>query len=93
MPRTTKRPTTPPPPRVVQTELFPRPLVYERLDPRAIGGAHTRVADVYLVRQFEGAPQHRVFHDRHGWYCEEHGADCALVPALRLALSTEPADR
>lgn len=79
MPRTMKRPAAPPPPRVVQTELFARPLVVERLDPRAVGGERTRVQGVYLVRQFAGAPQHRVFHDRHGWYCEEHGPTCRAV--------------
>jgi hypothetical protein len=73
-------------PRAVQTELFPRPLVFERLDPRRVGGARTRVSAVYLVREHADAPAHRVFHDRHGWYCEEHGGSCPMVAELRRAL-------
>ena len=72
--------------RWVQLDMFPRPLVVEPLEPRAVAGARTRVASVYLVREHAGAPAHRIFHDRHGWYCEEHGAGCALVAPLRRAL-------
>lgn len=86
MPRRTRVPPVPPPPRVVQTELFPQPLLVETLDPRAVGGARTRVVGVYLVRAHATAPPHRVFHDRHGWYCEEHGASCAFVAELRRVL-------
>ena len=83
MPRT---PKPPPRPRAVQTELFPEPLVIDALDPRAVAGARTRVAAVYLVRERPAAAPHRVFHDRHGWYCEEHGARCAVLGGVREAL-------
>jgi hypothetical protein len=66
-----------------QFDLFPEPLQVERLDPRRVGGAQTRVQGVYLVRRRASAPVHRVFHDRHGWYCEEHGAQCPLVAEVR----------
>ncbi|MBV9879559.1 MAG: hypothetical protein JO180_03645 [Gemmatirosa sp.] len=75
-----------PRPHAVQIELFPIPLVVERLDPQRVGGARTRVTDVYLVRLRAGAAPHRVFHDRHGWYCEEHGAACDVVRPLRERL-------
>ena len=76
-------------PRWVQLDMFPRPLVIEPLDPRAVGGMRTRVERVYLVREHAGAPAHRIFSDRHGWYCEEHGARCTLVGALRRHLERE----
>jgi len=66
-----------------QFDLFPEPLQIERLDPQRVGGAKTRVQGVYLVRRSAAAPVHRVFHDRHGWYCEEHGATCPLVGEVR----------
>jgi len=38
---------------------------------------------IYVV-QFERRPgRHQVFHDRHGWYCAEHGPACAAVQAAR----------
>jgi hypothetical protein len=76
-------------PRWVQTDLFPRPLVVEALDPRVVGGARTRVRSVHLVREHDGAPAHRIFADRHGWYCEEHGTGCALVARLRRWLERD----
>lgn len=78
-------------PRWVQLDMFPRPLVVEPLDPRAVGGDRTRVHSVHLVREYAGAPAHRVFSDRHGWYCEEHGKQCAMVSALRRSLERETA--
>ena len=84
-----RRPVKPQSPAVarwVQLDMFPRPLVVEPLDARAVGGPRTRVESVHLVREHAGAPAHRVFADRHGWYCEEHGPRCPLVGALRRAL-------
>jgi hypothetical protein len=75
-------------PRWVQLDMFPRPLVVEPLDARVVGGPRTRVRSVHLVREHAGAPAHRVFADRHGWYCEEHGARCPLVGALRRSLES-----
>jgi hypothetical protein len=69
-----------------QFDLFPEPLQIERLDPQRVGGAKTRVQGVYLVRRSAAAPVHRVFHDRHGWYCEEHGTKCPLVAEVRREL-------
>jgi len=82
----------PPPPPVVdraaaQLDLFPEPLHIEPLDPRRVGGAKTRVEGVYLVRRSPATATHRVFHDRHGWYCEEHGAGCPLVAEARRELA------
>lgn len=91
MPRTVKRPTAPAAPTWVQAELFPRPMVIEPLDPRAVGGERTRVEGVYVVREHVGAARHRVFHDRYGWYCEEHGARCPMVGALRRSLEPNAA--
>lgn len=71
-----------------QIDLFPEPLQVESLDPRRVGGTNTRVHGVYLVRRSASAPTHRVFHDRHGWYCEEHGTKCPLVAELRRALAS-----
>jgi hypothetical protein len=72
----------------VQIDLFPeRPLV-ERLDPRALVGPRTGVLDLVRVRLRSTDAPHLVFHDRHGWYCEAHGAGCAAVPVAREA---EPA--
>jgi hypothetical protein len=81
-------PPSPAAPRWVQLDMFPRPVVVEPLDPRAVGGPRTRVLSVHLVREHAGAPAHRVFADRHGWYCEEHGARCPLVGALRRSLES-----
>jgi hypothetical protein len=91
MRRPVKRAPAAAPARWVQIELFPRPLVVEALDPRVVGGRRTRVRSVYLVRAHDGAPAHRIFADRHGWYCEEHGAACALVGRLRRWLEGDAA--
>jgi hypothetical protein len=72
----------------VQIDLFPEPLHVEAMDPKRVGGARTRVLGVYLVRRGASTPTHRVFHDRHGWYCEQHGRECR---AVRVARETQPA--
>lgn len=66
-----------------QLDLFPTRPQVESLDPRSIVGARTGVQAVVRVRFAPSAPVHLVFHDRHGWYCEEHGAECAAVGVAR----------
>jgi hypothetical protein len=68
--------------RAVQLALFPEVCP---LDPRAVAGPRTRVRGVWLVRYpgDRGSTPHRVFADRHGWYCEAHGTGCRAVGAAR----------
>jgi hypothetical protein len=41
------------------------------------------VKAIFLV-QFERQPgKHQVFHDRHGWYCADHGPKCAAVEVAK----------
>lgn len=62
-----------------QIEFFPVPVTVARLDARALLGASTRVKGVWRV-QIPGEPRpHQVYHDRYGWYCEEHGKECRAV--------------
>lgn len=71
---------------VPQLDLFPvKPLV-ERLAPKAVAGAGTGVTAVLRVRLSPQSGVHLVFLDRHGWYCEAHGAACAAVVPAREAL-------
>ena len=74
-------PAAPPPP--AQFELFPERVLIEVLDAQRVGGARTRVRGVWRVHFGSEAKAHRVWHDRHGWYCEEHGPHCRAVPAVR----------
>ena len=69
---------------VQQMDLFPAPVDVEALDLRAIG-AGPRVEGVWRVRLGYGREAHRVFKDRHGVYCEEHGRLCPAVEAVRSA--------
>ncbi len=74
-----------------QLELFPEPVLVEALDARQVGGARTRVLGVWRVRFGSEARAHRVYHDRHGWYCEEHGATCRAAHTVRAAENAPPA--
>jgi len=69
----------------VQLALFPEAVDVHPLDPRAVAGARTRVRGVWLVRHESDPAPHRVFADRHGWYCEAHGPRCRAVAAARAA--------
>ena len=60
-----------------QLELFPTPLHVATLPPESVAVTRVRYGD---ERQ-----AHRVFHDRHGWYCEEHGQGCRAVARVRDA--------
>jgi hypothetical protein len=62
-----------------QIELFAIPIHVERLDPKQAVGSATRVEAIWRVRIGDGGGTHLVFRDRHGIYCEEHGAGCRAV--------------
>ena len=82
------------PPKPTQLELFATPLRIVALDPRRAGGERTRVRDAFTVRYGTEVRVHRVFHDRHGWYCDEHGAGCKAVADVRSALANgDPIER
>jgi hypothetical protein len=66
-------------PNDAQVELFATPVHVERLDPRAMLGASTRVEALWRVRIGDGGGTHLVFLDRHGRYCEEHGRACRAL--------------
>ena len=62
-----------------QFDLFPERVTVDRLDTRAAAGERSNVKAIFVV-QFERRPgRHQVFHDRHGWYCAEHGPSCPAV--------------
>lgn len=69
--------------RAAQFDLFPvKPLV-EVLDARAIVGPRSAVEHLVRVRMRPNDVPHLIFHDRHGWYCEEHGPSCHAVTLAR----------
>jgi hypothetical protein len=63
----------------VQLDMFPPVREVEALDPRVAIGPSTRVEALYRVRCTETRVVHQVYRDRHGWYCAEHGPECAAV--------------
>jgi len=68
---------------VNQLDLFPERVTVEAVDARTAAGGRSHVKAIYVV-EFERRPgRHQVFHDRHGWYCAEHGPACAAVQAAR----------
>ena len=68
-----------------QLDLFPERIIVERIAARATAGEASRVKALFVVRyEREGTP-HQVFHDRHGWYCADHGPLCRAVAAARKA--------
>ena len=83
MARRSRPAAPPPPPAPPQIELFPEVVQVEALDARRLGGERTRVRGVWRVRYESERRPHRVWHDRHGWYCEEHGPRCRAVSAVR----------
>ena len=90
MPRVSAAPARTPR-RAPQLELFPRAVDVEPLDPRRVVGERTRVAGIWRVRFGDESAPHRVFADRHGWYCEAHGRDCDAVSAARARAGDLPA--
>ena len=65
--------------RIVQLEIFPDVRHIEMVDPRVAIGPDTRVSALYRVRYGEARQVHQVYHDRHGWYCADHGPACSAV--------------
>ena len=66
-----------------QLEFFPIAVTITPLDPREVLGASTRVRGVWKVEYPGERRPHLVYHDRHGWYCEEHGPGCRSVTRVR----------
>ena len=74
--------------RVIQLQIFPDPPPeIEEIDPREAIGPDTRVSALYRVRYSEAKQVHLVYHDRHGWYCAEHGPKCPAVSDATTAAS------
>ena len=70
-----------------QMDLFPvRPEV-EVLEARTLVGPRTAVEHLVRVRWHPAEGPHLVFHDRHGWYCEEHGPGCRAVRLAQEAVA------
>lgn len=69
-----------------QLDLFPVAPVVDVLDPRSVVGARTGVEHLVRVRSRPNDAPHLVFHDRHGWYCEDHGPQCLAVKLARDAV-------
>lgn len=70
-----------------QLDLFPVRPVVEVLEARTVVGPRTGVEHLVRVRCHPAEPPHLVFHDRHGWYCEDHGPVCQAVPLAREAVA------
>lgn len=77
------RTATPAIPLERQLDLFDRPPVVTRLDPRVHIGDQSRVHGLYRVDFAIPPSTHLVFDDRHGWYCSQHGRDCLAVTIAR----------
>ena len=71
----------------VQLEIFPEARHVEAIDPRLAIGRDTRVKALYRVRYGESRQVHEIYHDRHGWYCAEHGPKCRAVSDATTAAS------
>jgi hypothetical protein len=50
-------------------------------------GPRTAVEHLVRVRWHPAEGPHLVFHDRHGWYCEEHGPGCRAVRLAQEAVA------
>jgi hypothetical protein len=70
---------------VDQLDLFPERITVHRMDARKAAGERSRVSALYVVRFEREENAHQVFHDRHGWYCADHGPACRAVAAARRA--------
>ena len=68
-----------------QFDLFPARPEIEPLDPAVVVAAGPNVKGIWRVRLGHARELHMVYHDRHGWYCEEHGRDCVAVRTVRDA--------
>jgi hypothetical protein len=66
-----------------QLEFFAIDVTVTAIDPRDALGEGTRVRGLWKVAWPGERRPHLVYHDRHGWYCEEHGASCRAVAWVR----------
>jgi hypothetical protein len=66
-----------------QLEFFPARVSIDRLDPRKVVGARSQADALYRVRIGDRSPAHLVFVDRHGVYCQDHGAECRAAREVR----------
>ncbi|MEN9509681.1 MAG: hypothetical protein RLZZ621_2244 [Gemmatimonadota bacterium] len=73
--------------RAAQFDLFPVKPLIEPLDARAIVGPRSAVEHLVRVRMRPNDVPHLIFHDRHGWYCEEHGPSCHTVALARAEVN------
>jgi len=69
-----------------QFDMFPEKPEVMRLNPRSVSGAHRSAVEIVRVRMRSIEPPHLIFHDRHGWYCETHGAHCAAVSLAKALI-------
>jgi hypothetical protein len=65
--------------KLMQLEIFPEARHIDVVDPRVAIGPDTRVSALVRVRYGDAPQVHLVYHDRHGWYCAEHGPRCGAV--------------
>jgi hypothetical protein len=63
----------------IQLEIFPEKRHVDAVDPRLAIGPDTRVEELFHVRYGDARQVHQIYHDRHGWYCAEHGPRCGAV--------------
>lgn len=66
-----------------QFDLFPARPEIEPLDPAVVASSGPNVKGIWRVRLGHARELHMVYHDRHGWYCAEHGRDCVAVRTVR----------
>ena len=71
----------------MQLEFFPEKRYVDAVDPRGAIGPDTRVEELFHVRYGETRQVHQIYHDRHGWYCAEHGPRCGAVSDAVTAAS------
>ncbi|HEX6942676.1 MAG TPA: hypothetical protein VF128_07090 [Gemmatimonadaceae bacterium] len=65
-------------------------MTVEPVNARSAAGERSQVKAIFLV-QFERKPgKHQVFHDRHGWYCADHGTECPAVEAAKRHRGRKP---
>ena len=72
-----------PNPAVSQFDLFPERVTVDRVDARAAAGTRSTVKAIFVVKYERQPGRHQVFHDKHGWYCADHGPACAAVGEAR----------
>lgn len=79
-------------PELTQLDLFPEKPEVVRMNPRAIAGQRTAVVEIVKVRMRSNEAPHLIFNDRHGWYCETHGTQCAAISLAKQAVVEAPND-